>query len=297
MSMMDQASIMAMGTGAGFDGLSGMEQSSRPVSWHPSTQMLHPAAYSNNMYGMPSNFNNFDLPSTPAVYSGYASPASFSPESNTYNYFEQPQYPLDSSMSATAFDPSATYFPYQAAVSQMDYSDYVDQSEKIDNTGMYSSNEWENFTMNGFHSTTAPPTPENFLPIQHPEPSLQSDSAIPYHSLSDDDQDGEELVGMGLYDAPEKAAPLDPQLDNYRALMMSQFLGPQYAKQEPARKGLKLEETWNPPASDDEEDGESEEDDEVPQADFTDAITTTQALAPQGNFAPNLVQFDNATWI
>lgn len=196
------------------------------------------------------------------------------------------------------------YFPYQPSISQQEYTDCFAQPEKAENTSMYSNNtDWDNFAINGFNSNTAPPTPENFLPIQHPEPSLQSDNAIPFHSLSDSEQEGEELVGMGLYDVPEKAAPLDPQLDNYRALMMSQFLGPAYGKQEPTRKGLKLEETWNPPVSDDEEeeDGESEEDDEGLPVDSTStavtATTNDQTFVPQGNFAPNLVHFDDATWI
>jgi hypothetical protein len=130
---------------------------------------------------------------------------------------------------------------------------------------LFSHFDWSNFATNGFEdSTTAPPTPKNFLPIQHPEPNFPTEDSIPYHNLSDPESDGEELIGMGLYDPPEiSKVPSDPQLDNYRALMMSQLLGTAYRRPETPGKGLKLEETWNPPASDDgEEDDDSEQDGE-----------------------------------
>lgn len=69
---------------------------------------------------------------------------------------------------------------------------------------------------------------------------------------------------MGLYDAPEvaKTPSSNPELDNYRALMMTGFLGTGYGKVESTGKGLKLEETWNPPPSDDEDDDDEDDDDE-----------------------------------
>lgn len=127
---------------------------------------------------------------------------------------------------------------------------------------MYSHIDWSNFDTNGFDATTAPPTPEDFIPIQHPDPTFSSDEAIPYHPLDDSDSAGEELIGMGLYDTPEKPLSSDPHLDSYRAFMVTQILGPTFRKQEPTGKGLKLEETWNPPASDDGEEDDAAEDDE-----------------------------------
>jgi hypothetical protein len=133
---------------------------------------------------------------------------------------------------------------------------------------MYSHFDCHNFASNGFDHATAPPTPENFLPIQHPDPTLPSEASIPYHPLSEPEPVGEELIGMGLYDTPDvgKTSTSDPHLDNYR--MMSQLLGSSFRRSEPTGKGLKLEETWAPPASDDEaeddgdEDGEGEDEDE-----------------------------------
>ena len=53
--------------------------------------------------------------------------------------------------------------------------------------------------------------------------------------------------------------------------MMSQVLGSAYRRPEPVGKGLKLEETWNPPSDDeeeedDEQDGEAEDDEVVEEA-------------------------------
>lgn len=144
---------------------------------------------------------------------------------------------------------------------------------------MYSHFDWSNFATNGFEdSSTTPPTPENFLPIQHPEPTFPAEDAIPYHPLDDSDE-GEELIGMGLYDAPEiKSPPSDPYLDNYRASMLSQHLGTPYRRPEPAGKGLKLEEGWKPPGSedgedsDDDGDAEDEEVEEVPVIRINNAV-------------------------
>ncbi|MCH8947783.1 MAG: hypothetical protein IH789_09180 [Acidobacteria bacterium] len=68
------------------------------------------------------------------------------------------------------------------------------------------------------------------------------------------------LVGMGLYDTPETFDE-DPQLNNYRSTVSS-LLGSTYRPQEPRGKGLKLEETWEPPKSDDGEDDDDEDEDD-----------------------------------
>jgi hypothetical protein len=220
--------------------------------------------------------SNHDLTSTPAVYSGYASPAStFSPLSQPFTDYRQQafQYTNDSFFPNTYDTGSNNYNFYQPpeATQQVETNNFS-TSESMDPT-MYSHFEWDNFAANGFNSTTAPPTPENFLPIQQPDPSFEAEEEIPYHSL-EDPEPGEVLVGMGLYDAPEKSPAFDPSLDEYRALMMSQLLGTPYRKNElPAAtgKGLKLEETWNPPPSDDgEDDDEDVENDEDAEGSETD---------------------------
>jgi hypothetical protein len=75
----------------------------------------------------------------------------------------------------------------------------------------------------------------DFLPIQHP-----SVSAADAEDDEDMDDSGEELVGMGLYDSPEPFSTL-----NSSCLAGS------------TGKGLKLEETWQPPEQD--EDAEADD--------------------------------------
>jgi hypothetical protein len=284
------------------DGLQATSRSNRPVSWHPSSHMTPQAPYQTSSYTIPrvelnGSFNSYELPPTPAVFSGYTSPASaFSPLSQPFsNDQQQFQYTDDTFFFPTVacdYTNSSLYTPYQTSSpipQQMDDQNYAPITSSVDQS-MYSHFGWSSFTTNGFDNATAPPTPEDFLPIQHPDPSLSTDEAIPYHPLDDSESTGEELIGMGLYDTPEKAPPSDPHLDNYRALMMTQLLGPAYRKQEPTGKGLKLEETWNPPTSDDGEEGEDAEDDEDAEGstvDDTPAEIPNTSATNGGTVMPN----------
>ena len=282
-AMMDQSLLAASGYISN-DGLQHppQQRSSRPVSWHPASHLM-PQQYQQS-YNIPTpdpnnQYNLFTLPSTPAVHSGYASPDStFSPLSVPYTGYEQhqcfqnpPPMPTPEYLNQPQFvQPYANLFPLAA---------------QDTDPSMYSHFDWNNFATNGFVNSTAPPTPDNFLPIQYPEPAFPAEEAIPYHSLEDNESDdGEELIGMGLYDTPEfsKSSLADPQLNSYRAMMMSQLAGSGYAlprKLESEGKGLKLEETWTPPSDifeedDDEQDGEGEK--EEPEVKFE-----TSAALPQ----------------
>ncbi|KAG0648814.1 hypothetical protein D0Z07_4893 [Hyphodiscus hymeniophilus] len=267
-----------MAAPAGFvsnDGLQLPTRSNRPVSWHPSSQMPQPQYHTT--YQIPTfqrqpDFHAYDLSQTPAVYSGYGSPDStFSPLSMPYSAYEQ-NYTQPGN--ATPYDSSQGYQSNQHLTpSDMPY--YSTQADIMD-SAMHSHMDWDNFAASGFENSTSPPTPEFFLPIQHAESHLPAEDAIPYHSLSDSEPEGEILQGLGLYDTPDvpKSPPSTGQLDHYRALIMSQLLGTSYRKAEPEStgKGLKLEETWNPPPSDDDDDdedddeldGEGDDDDEEP---------------------------------
>lgn len=255
-------------------------ESSRPVSWHASASsyLVPPPMYQPAQHYPRSDLGNefytYDLPQTPAVYSGYTSPATaFSPVSMPYNDFDQQQYPF-----SNPYAPNTGYPPSYLGFEQHQAPDYITaMSGHVDQT-MYTHFDWSNSQAAGFISSTSPPTPENFLPIQHPAPGFESEEAIAYHALSDDEPEGEELVGLGLYDSPEvPKSPFDPQLDPYRT-MISQIMGPQYRRPESTGKGLKLEETWTPPSDDEDdchdcdgcdddededEDGEGEDDDEA----------------------------------
>lgn len=80
----------------------------------------------------------------------------------------------------------------------------------------------------------------------------------PYQPMEEKEEEGEILVGMGLYDTPEKCQD-DPQLNNYRSTVTS-LLGSTFRPKEPTGKGLTLEQAWQPPppSDDGEEDAEEE---------------------------------------
>jgi hypothetical protein len=236
-------------------------RSARPVSWHPSSQQFaqfpvsqvyeqaqlqaQPQPYMDQYQGAAyADVNYFasnqDLPPTPAVYSGYTSPASaFSPLSLPYTpYDQQPQQ----------------YFTQGSWTVPPELSPPAPTLESpMDRTGSTASNSWGTFAQ-GFDGYTAPPTPDNFLQAPQVEPRVQSEESIPYQPLVDDEEEeGEVLYGMGLYDAPSKGSSL---------------LGSGFAYPQPTGKGLTLEAAWEPPASDDEgsqqgdDDAESDEQDD-----------------------------------
>jgi hypothetical protein len=288
------------------DGLQLSTYTNRPVSWHPSShlapQPVYQVAYSVPTPEINNQFQMYDLPPTPAVYSGYTSPSStFSPLSLPYSGYEQVEQQISYPHSSNSYQTSNNYNINQAQCLQQPAQNFVPQSTPNMDSSMYSHFDWNNFAVNGFeNSSTAPPTPENFLPIQHPEPTFPEEESIPYHPLSDSD-DGEELIGMGLYDTPEpvKAPSSDPHLDNYRTLMMSQLLGAG-RRIEPTGKGLKLEETWNPPPSDDEEEEDDDEQDGEGESDDEDTTEQTASIAITTNEPANTVQirsYDRSGWL
>ncbi|OBT77402.1 hypothetical protein VF21_04258 [Pseudogymnoascus sp. 05NY08] len=243
----------------------------RPLSWHPSAYSTYDVPFQ-PVYntGMPdysmSYSHSQDLPHTPALQSNYGSPsATFSPESQPWTNYDQ-EYPLyDTSLIQSSFtnNSMADYTAYSQLQLHLAAHQQVQQASYNDcmNPSIYSHFDWNNFAATGFEDGTAPPTPENFLPIQHPEPPCAIETTIPYHSLDDEEDEGEILVGMGLYDVPEKSLPTDlQQWEEYHTAMISKYLGStQRAASESTGKGLKLEETWNPPASEDEDEDQDAE--------------------------------------
>lgn len=265
---------------------------SRPVSWHPASQV--PQNYSTYV---DSTYQMYDVQPSPIVYSSYNSPTStFSTLSGPIYGYEQQHY-----------IPQVRHSYHPTSYTQQQINTLPLHSVQQDQEPMYAQ-DWNYFAAHGFgDSSTTPPTPENFLPIQHPEPSLQEDS-IPYQPLDDTD-DGEELIGLGLYDTPEtKSSHLDPQLDNYRALMMAQMMGTPYRRPEPVGKGLKLEETWAPPATEDDEDSDrdgdgdaEEEEEEEKESSVVETVVPQSNLVVQPHYAtypsqPEVYTYGGATW-
>ncbi|CEI39243.1 hypothetical protein FVEN_g10471 [Fusarium venenatum] len=233
------------------------QRPSRPVSWHPSsygqtsTQQQMPTlapSYSpvgqQDLYGNYSHYSpmmsSTSCGTSPLAFSHLPLPYQ-SADNMAYNPYQgtcMSQHSPAASLATDACSMPATSAPVETA-----YSHGWD---------------WNNFIMHGFGSTT-PPTPETLPQSQLSQPAVSED--IQYQALDDaSEEEGEILVGMGLYDAPEKFNE-DPQLNNYRSTVSS-LLGSSFRGYEPSGKGLKLEETWEPPKSDDEEEEEEEEDDD-----------------------------------
>jgi hypothetical protein len=78
---------------------------------------------------------------------------------------------------------------------------------------------------------------------------------VTYMPLEEPEEEGEILVGMGLYDTPDKSET-DPELDNYRT-STSHLLGTTYRQ----GIGLTLEKAWAPPVKDDDDEEDAGEED------------------------------------
>jgi hypothetical protein len=243
--------------------------------------------------------NSMDLSHTPALFSNYGSPSStFSPPSQPWTGYDQE---FDLHPDATTFIQApfndmmnnySIYAQYEMHLANQvqDTPDYTSLTGGM-NPSIYSHFDWNNFAASGFENSTAPPTPENFLPMQHPNPSCAIEDSIPFHPL-DDTEEGEVLVGMGLYDAPEKSLP-DLQLDQYRSVM-SQYLGS--CPQNTEGKGLKLEETWEPPASEDDGDEHDDQDGEN-DAEGSTVDEDEQNNAGQGHAPTMDINYQQAGWV
>ncbi|OLN84499.1 hypothetical protein CCHL11_08248 [Colletotrichum chlorophyti] len=243
---------------------------SRPLSWHPSTFQQHNLPHQQQQlaqYPFPptSTYNDSDsfhayqhFPPTPAAYSCNTSPvASFSPLSMPYSTYDSSIY-----MPVEGWNVPQQAPP--AYVSSSDSAGYVEPFPSLptslpDLTPSSTSTHWNSYPMDGF-TTTSPPTPETLPRAQQPQPVVPNEDTIPYQPLDEPEEEGEILVGMGLYDAPDKYDE-DPQLDASR-FSMSSLLGASFRPREGTGKGLKLEESWQPPESDDEEEDDAEGEDQ-----------------------------------
>ncbi|KAI0471065.1 hypothetical protein GGR56DRAFT_128020 [Xylariaceae sp. FL0804] len=147
------------------------------------------------------------------------------------------------------------------------------------------------------HRAAAAPVVEESMIPYHPldeGQQQQQQPAMAHESEVEDDEEGEILVGMGLYDDPPTMtttmnvggkSDADPALDHYRA-STSQLLDSTYRS---SGKGWKLEEAWEPPASSssdsDEDEGGSGEEEEEDEDDDDDAAE------------PDAAAYHQAAWI
>lgn len=243
-----------------------VKRAARPMSWHPGSQFQQPQMHIQQMpqfdvsqYMLPTTtpYSEADMyayqpfPPTPAVYSGQTSPvAMFSPLCLPYTAISQQQMPHG--MSMESWDTPTYINP-----TPLSTSGSPGAPEPFPVYPTQSSAEWEAFATNGFNTCTAPPTPDTYQHVVPSEPTVSAEECIPYQALDEPEEEGEILVGMGLYDAPEKA-DTDPELDHYRTTT-SNLLGSTYRK----GAGLKLEEAWEPPKEEEDSNEEEEDDDDA----------------------------------
>ncbi|KAG9255326.1 uncharacterized protein F5Z01DRAFT_48187 [Emericellopsis atlantica] len=233
---------------------------SRPLSWHPNACFYTPQPYQE-----PSSCYPF---STPSLYT--TGPAYYPPQ-------QQQQFSPNMAAFSTNASPSSACSPLPLGYSQANVPQYVSPEAWQQHTTPYYPDSSHQMSIDGpptltyargsgtpddwsddmaVHnmSQTNPPTPEAFVNTKAPQPAVSGESAM---IDGNDEDEGEILVGMGLYDTATKYDQ-DPQLDNYRSTVSS-LLGSVYRPSgEATGKGLTLEEAWEPPKSDEEEDGDDE---------------------------------------
>ncbi|PKS05254.1 hypothetical protein jhhlp_008625 [Lomentospora prolificans] len=268
------------------------QRTPRPVSWHPASshfQLQAPQAqqqYHQVQQRQPTTtyyFPTQDLSTSyqhmsPMLssYSCQTSPVTFSPLSlPASDIAVQPCLPVDNQAWGYAQEQPSSYVspPMEACSISPALDNTMDYQETFpplftnptsstilggnDGSQPSDASEWRSFVEHGF-DRTSPPTPENLPQVQHVKTAVKSEETAPYEPLQESDDEGEILVGMGLYDTPEKYEA-DPGLNNYRSTLSSLLGGGAPKLCESSGKGLKLEETWQPPESDDEEEEDDDE--------------------------------------
>ena len=249
----------------------------RPVSWHPSSMGVNRSSVwatsartssyepqtRNSMVGYQTvAMNGLPTPMTqPDLNANFPVDPFFSLDGSCIPYQQQiPQQPQQPMPLPQGYDPTGLSLDtsYQPYVPSSDPSYHL-EFPTVPLSGAYptcspmsyATQTWAE-SLSAFPTYTAPPTPD-FLPIQNPSDMWQGAVASRLTKPR-----SKELVGMGLYDSPDRHSfSLDSAPDSHGGGDGSCCAAdPQH---EALGKGLKLEETWQPPAEEEEE--EEEEDD------------------------------------
>ncbi|KAI9760873.1 MAG: rRNA-processing protein las1 [Chaenotheca gracillima] len=253
-------------------------RSNRPTSWHPSSR-FHGA--------LPSQGQNDLFQHRATMFAATSHPYNVPwPYENSSP--PEPSWQLRSQDISPSFSTSpcpTPYEPYQTNVSepyQLDIPQYlisdsalwpetVTQAPLDPEEGYYAPDALASELESAFMTQSIWPQPptsmclpdsqssttDAFLPIQHPD--FTSDPNITQSTWRSvqKENNGKELVGMGLYDDLEQQSTSDLHLAQYRSQMLSNLCGHNAPKSIPAGKGLKLEETWSPPSEDAEGEGDT----------------------------------------
>lgn len=269
------------------------QPATRPRSWHPSSLAQghshgqpEPAVHqfrdskriqtTANSVSLPSSIqSNLYVPNptilNPSLGAGYHTQQMMSNEYQQYPYAVGPDiYPYGP---LSLSDPSANSSFYTRR------GFYNPQ----DSSSVHSYNSWSGGPAAATFDVTTPSTPD-ILPIQHPpHPAVSSN----WHQGSQlAKQSSKELVGMGLYDVPDSSTSFGSVGEPLQYFLLSQT-GP-YPLYQPTGKGLKLEETWQPPAAEENLDQADENyssdgsEDEPPRASVHQGAPQVQLPLPTG---------------
>lgn len=244
------------------------KRAARPVSWHPSTQLpqayqqqfqqqqQYPVSTQQSQYPFPGCcdyelYAPLQMPPTPAAYSAYSSPESaFSPTVlPSWNTYALPQQQQQQHYASPSWDMNAA--PLMQAVAQVptppfstDAASYAQAPTPSYAEPSHSPGSWTDVPAFG-HSLSAPPTPEEPTNFQYAGAAMAKQEiaySAPAEIKVEDEDEGDILIGLGLYDPPEAL---------HGGLLGASF--------EPSGKGLKLEDAWEPPAEDEDEDDEDDD--------------------------------------
>ncbi|KAF2087932.1 hypothetical protein K490DRAFT_56503 [Saccharata proteae CBS 121410] len=245
----------------GQDNLTGSTTSARPVSWHPASSHYPDSYLSSPADDLPFQNGNYAFPDHASAYqtltSGYISypTSSYGPES----FYQTQDYPTSALTSNRTSMETSPFPAWNDPLSPMADTTLVTPSFPSRNMA---SRTW----------AAGPPTSQpriqsassDFLPIQHPEGAFDDESMDTIEPS--EKEPGKILVGMGLYDPP-----------NYESLLTT-GLG----------KGLKLEETFQPPEPEEDDDDaeESSSDDD----DDDDSVDEAPAPPEQSNWSLHSAQ-------
>ncbi|KAH0547542.1 hypothetical protein FGG08_000267 [Glutinoglossum americanum] len=251
----------------------------RPVSWQPTSRQGHWAplhqAHDTSLLEMLTDYR-FSTGSFGLTYLGepemssllpYSNPVSphspILPSDDPFQLYDQQVYGLTDTCytqeaeylhSDIQYPPQILPSPLPVQGTQMTPDGPSDQYLLLAN----SQQDWSQFVYgSGAFFPPTPPQPQSHtpFPVQPLTPSAQTEADPPSQPNFELQGGTKELVGMGLYDAPDSSTPaLEP--DDYRNSFISTL---SYLDQDCPGKGLKLEETWKPAESDDDDDDDDEE--------------------------------------
>ena len=231
------------------------QASARPFSWHPSSAAAQQCRPQSHFVASTRNsFNNYPSAATSGIPTPVTHPdlglhlisrpwydtddaSSLYRQSSDYDVCASTDLVIDTSVQDSYFTQP---YPQYSSLTQPSSEGYA-----VFSPIQYPASAWTS-TLSTFSTNTAPATPD-FVPLQalsredRPSPLPRKDS--------------NELIGMGLYDGPDRHSwSLDSIMDGTTSLLTERPLS--------MGKGLKLEETWEPPEEDDSDSEEQDEEDD-----------------------------------